>query len=367
MAAKTQQGYLVIGDISGFTSYLAGTELEHAHEILGDLLESIIHSFKTLLTISKLEGDAVFAYTPIACVERGELLAELLDATYVAFRDRVEAAHRRTTCECNACRNIPTLDLKFFVHTGDYILQTVAGNLEVVGSDVNLVHRLMKNHVAEATGWRAYALFTQAALQKMAFQPGDGHAQAENYEHLGDVDTLSLNLHPRYAEIIAKRHIAIAPEDSHLTWARDYPVTPAVAWEWLNAPEKVSSWTVNRHMQAGFRPNGRLGVGAKNHCVHGKNTTMIETILDWRPFEHFTVAQISKGLPMDFYATTTLEPIEGGTRVQVLNQIKFRFPLPKPWVKPLAIFFLRLFQMEKDYDTLATMIAQPPAAVSEAG
>lgn len=57
MDAKTQYGYLVIADISGFTSYLAKVELEHAHEILTDLLEKIVKEFKTLLMISKLEDE----------------------------------------------------------------------------------------------------------------------------------------------------------------------------------------------------------------------------------------------------------------------------------------------------------------------
>ena len=53
-----------------------------------------------------------------------------------------------------ACRAIPTLDLKFVVHHGAYIAQRVAGTTELVGADVALAHRLLKNGVAEATGWR---------------------------------------------------------------------------------------------------------------------------------------------------------------------------------------------------------------------
>ena len=34
MDAKTQHGYLVLADISGFTSYLAKVELEHANKFL---------------------------------------------------------------------------------------------------------------------------------------------------------------------------------------------------------------------------------------------------------------------------------------------------------------------------------------------
>src|SRR3989337_1174214 len=120
-----------------------------------------------MLTISKLEGDAVFGYVTDAKAPHGETLLELIEGTYVAFRDRVEAVRRRTTCTCNACRAIPTLDLKFMIHYGDYIVQHVSGINELVGSDVNLVHRLLKNHVIEATGWRAYALFTESGLQHL--------------------------------------------------------------------------------------------------------------------------------------------------------------------------------------------------------
>jgi hypothetical protein len=31
--------------------------------------------------------------------------------------------HHNTTCTCKACANIPNLDLKLFVHFGEYIMQ----------------------------------------------------------------------------------------------------------------------------------------------------------------------------------------------------------------------------------------------------
>ncbi len=94
MDAKTQHGYLVLADISGYTSFVAATELEHAHEILTELLELILSRFTPTLTLSKLEGDAVFAYVPEAKLRRGETLLELIEATYVAFRDRRERRER---------------------------------------------------------------------------------------------------------------------------------------------------------------------------------------------------------------------------------------------------------------------------------
>src|SRR5215510_1939789 len=88
MESKIQRGYLVLADISGFTSYMATTELDHAHEILSELLELVVSSFAPVLTLSKLEGDAVFAYAPESKLPRGETLFELVEATYAAFKDR---------------------------------------------------------------------------------------------------------------------------------------------------------------------------------------------------------------------------------------------------------------------------------------
>ncbi len=59
-------GYLVLADISGYTSFLSRTELDHAQEILSDLLETAISCVKPLVTIHKIEGGAVFAYGPLA-------------------------------------------------------------------------------------------------------------------------------------------------------------------------------------------------------------------------------------------------------------------------------------------------------------
>jgi hypothetical protein len=64
MNETTQHGYLLLADISGYTSFVAATELDHSHEILSDLLETICMQIEKLLTIHKLEGDAVFALLP---------------------------------------------------------------------------------------------------------------------------------------------------------------------------------------------------------------------------------------------------------------------------------------------------------------
>ena len=265
-------------------------ELDHANGILSDLLQIIVERFGALLTLSKLEGDAVFAYCPEAKLPRGELLLELLESTYAAFRDRQMAIQRRTTCQCNACRRIPDLDLKLLVHYGDFLRQDVGGIPELLGSDVNLIHRLLKNHVSEATGWRAYMLFTAASLARLGLRLPDAHAQTETYEHLGDVQTDSFDLHAGYAALTDARRVFVAPDEADLVLTCDIAAPAAVVWDWLNDPHKRSLWMHERTWKAGERPGGRTGAGARNHCAHGSSTA-VETILDWRPFDYVTAEQ----------------------------------------------------------------------------
>ncbi len=201
MERKTQTGYLILADISGYTSFVAQTEIEHADMALSFLLETIIEKLSSLLTISKLEGDAVFAYVEESKLEEAKSLLELIDQTYVAFRDKALTLYADATCPCRACRALPTLDLKFMVHHGEFIIQQVAGIRDLLGTDVNLLHRLAKNRVSEATGWKGYALFTEHGLERMQAEKDSFLQQTESYEHLGEVETYVMDLHPRYEEM----------------------------------------------------------------------------------------------------------------------------------------------------------------------
>jgi uncharacterized protein YndB with AHSA1/START domain len=309
MNTITQHGYLVLADISGYTSYLAGVELDHAHEILTDLLEVIVGRVKTLLTIGKLEGDAVFAYAAESQITRGEILLELIESTYIAFRDRINASIRHTTCECRACQGMKSLDLKFIVHHGDYFIQNVMGIHELVGSDVNLAHRLMKNHIGQDTGWCAYVLLTENCLEHLNLKLTQLREQAEEYEHLGSTKTYCYDLHPRYLDELKLRQIMVTKDDAMVVLSRIYPASPAVVWDWLNDPRKRAQYGGQKGLV--FQPiltrNGRRGVGATTHCIHGDHIAMKETVLDWRPFDYFTVLQDSGSLLGAITTTFQLE------------------------------------------------------------
>jgi len=198
MERKIQTGYLVLADISGYTSFVAKTEIEHADMALSFLLETIVEKISGLLNVCQLEGDAVFAYIEEGKLQEARSLLDLIDQTYLAFRERALELYSQATCPCRACRALPTLDLKFMVHHGEFLMQKVATVEHLLGTDVNLIHRLSKNHVSESTGWKGYALFTDPVLERLQTDKASFIQQTESYEHLGEVETYVMDMRVRY-------------------------------------------------------------------------------------------------------------------------------------------------------------------------
>jgi uncharacterized protein YndB with AHSA1/START domain len=359
MDTKTQHGYLLIADISGYSTFVAKSELEHAHDILSELLELVLKHLTELFTLSKLEGDAIFAYAPEEILARGETLLELIESTYVAFIDQREAIRRQTTCQCNACRNIPLLDLKFLVHHGDYIIQNIGGYREMVGTDVNLIHRLLKNHVADISGWHGYALLTSQALSHVGLSPDGFQQMSESYD-IGEVIIFVTNLKDRYQMILDLRRVIVDRSEADLVFEFDYPASPPVIWDWLNDPQKRLKWEfAERRMFPFFMPKGRTTVGAVNHCMHGKDLAMIETVLDWRPFDYFTVTQdVLQAVLMTI--TFQLQPIGTSTHMTYICRLQPEIPLPMPASLKLATVKRELekLKIKEAYEKIAQLVVQ---------
>lgn len=66
----------------------------------------------------------------------------MIESIYIAFRRAMEQMVLNTRYECNACANIGGLDMKFIVHRGEFLVQTIASYQELLGRDVHAAHRL---------------------------------------------------------------------------------------------------------------------------------------------------------------------------------------------------------------------------------
>ena len=94
MLPKPESACLLIADISGYTGYLAGVELDHAQDILADLMDTIVDALRPPFHLSKLEGDAAFVYLASSDLD-GSLLQDIVEATYFTFRRRLRRASSR--------------------------------------------------------------------------------------------------------------------------------------------------------------------------------------------------------------------------------------------------------------------------------
>ena len=218
------------------------------------------------------------------------MLLDTIERCYFGFRRRRRDVRQATSCECNACVRIPDLDLKFVVHHGVAIHQKVAGRQELLGSDVIVVHRLLKNEVVEQLGIDAYALISQACIDASDLDPAalGMREHTETYDRIGDVPAWVHDLERRWQEEEARGRVFVAPEESILTVSVPTNVPPQVAWEFLTKPGQRMTWQpwVTEVTVKGAT-GGRRGPGSANHCMHGKDA-VVEEILDWRPYDYVT-------------------------------------------------------------------------------
>ena len=350
MNTTTRQGFLIIADITGFTSFVATTELEHSQEILNHVLKGIISFLTPTFMLAEVEGDAVFVYSPSEKFPRGEMIFELIESLYFTFRDTKNALHRKKTCHCKACQMASSLDLKFIVHYGDYVMNNVGGKNKPLGTSVNAVHRLLKNHITETTGWKAYALFTKDCVDAMRLNSTEFHQQTEKFEHIGDIETFSIDLDEQYKTFLNDRRVYLSREEADTVIQKDFPIPAPLLWEWVYDPKKRSLWSVESNWHVGLRPAGRTGRGATNHCVNSK---IIEKILDYRPFDYYTLS-MGRGL-FNLTVTNKFEEIPSGTRL--FFQVKLNSFLPRP-ISRLACTLLleKGFKMHQAFDRLLRLI-----------
>ena len=245
------------------------------------------------------------------------MLLDTIERCYFGFRRRRRDVRQATSCECNACARIPDLNLKFVVHHGVAIHQKVAGREELLGSDVIVVHRLLKNDVVERLGMSAYALISQACIDASDIDPGRArHAGASRRPTTGSATCpagrTTSSVDGRRRRLAGASSSSRRSDRRRVGRRRDVP--PQVAWEFLTAPGQRMTWQpwVTEVAIEGAT-GGRRGIGSSNHCMHGKDA-VIEEILDWRPYDYVTDRTIlaTPGGPLRVLHTIELEPTADG-------------------------------------------------------
>jgi hypothetical protein len=141
---------LLIADIGGYTNYmrLHRTSLAHAEATTARLLRRIVDAARGFELI-EIEGDAAFLSREAAPAD-GAAVAAATTETAVAMHRAFHAERELVAanmCPCQGCELAADLKLKFVAHVGEVATQKIKRRRKLVGIDVILVHRLLKNTV----------------------------------------------------------------------------------------------------------------------------------------------------------------------------------------------------------------------------
>ena len=311
----TKTGHMVLADISGYTAFVADTELEHSREILNELLETLVRSLAEHLEIGQIEGDAIFAL--------GEGMpadpAAWLEECFFRFHRHLNRIKEVTTCPCKACANVGILTLKFICHWGEYLPQTFLDKTTYVGNAVNMAHRLLKNKVPS----REYLLVTDEALAH--FPPSLKERMAPHREQydLGGVDTHWVDLSPLRSD--PRAHDVVKRVDEEHAQMRAEALSRAprdVIWTVITDPALRQRWMQVRRVD--YKPGARQSaLGAEYHCDHGNGAVTVFRVAEAHEPERMTV--VTSFLGVVLWNTLQLEDAADG-HTKIVSRFRFEAP-----------------------------------------
>jgi len=310
-----RKGYFILTDISGYTEFLTKSELDHAQAALQNLFDVQLAHIKYPFVISGFRGDAIFMYVPETNICEPQTILEALENLFFVFADALRQMIYNTTCTCRACQNMSSLDLKMVTHYGEYVIQKLGDREELLGADVIVPHRMLKNSVVEQTGIESYALFSDAAaeaskLSQLAY-PLVSHS--ETYAHIGEVKMQVLDLRKVWEREQEKHRFVVAPEEPWLTFEWDAPRPVSFVWEYLTSPRLEQQWAGYDLVERTDALGGRFQSDTTYHCAHGE-IHFFNKILDWKPFEYVSLEQnISLGIKL--VQTRWLHESPAGTKI----------------------------------------------------
>jgi uncharacterized protein YndB with AHSA1/START domain len=365
MVAKLESAYFLIADISGYTSFLAGVELDHAHDIISDLMNTVVRRLRPPFRLAKFEGDAAFFYAVADKVD-GSVLQDAIESAYVAYRKRLRDIKMASACECSACSKMQGLDLKFVSHHGEFIKHRMAGREELAGRDVIVIHRLLKNGVNERFGGHAYALYSDAAIQAMNIDPlAQGLAEhQESIDIIGEVKCWVRDLEEVWAQENDRQRNEVTHDKAISVIEFDIAAPRPTVWEYFTQPGLRPKWRGADGVRE-TSESGRRGVGTTNHCMHGAHT-IIEEVVDWRPVDYLTLTTLlpMPGAPKVLMTYAFSEIAGDGTHIEI------RVAKPKPKDKAFLEHVVPEFQktITSEVATLRLMLEGQkgaPALVEE--
>lgn len=327
----SNNGTFVLADIGGYTTFLSEVGITHAKEITSHLFNGMVKVNRRRWKVGNVVGDCLFLYTDSR--ESPDDLFAHLRGLYENFRESIAEIASGSTCRCGACDRGGDLSLKFVVHAGEFETQQIAGRQELIGPDIVVAHRLLKNSVP----LREYVLLTTpladvAQASGLPAEPG-----RDDYQDIGDVEYLYLDLQPVREEFDMSREVYISEEDAVLAVIEEIDAPPEIVWRASVDRAKVRQWAPTvLELESLSGEEGK--VGEVHTCLHGGGIKMVHlTVAVDEATRRRTERLWNVPFIKEVYFTIEARPSSSGTRAGVYYGFKSDIPIAARIAMPVFL------------------------------
>lgn len=182
--------FFCVPDITGFTKFIATSDINFSKEVIPALLRKLIDANIIKMSVAEIEGDAIFFYKSgrLPSVNRVAEQCKHLYKTFSDFLDNLQKSDPENHTKYLADNQ---LGLKIIIHYGNISLANIKGRTKLLGEDVIVAHKLLKNGIYELN----YILLTEKYLSKVRnrqkleqwFHWEKLHSGHEKYDYIGEV------------------------------------------------------------------------------------------------------------------------------------------------------------------------------------
>ncbi len=290
-----QEAFLFMPDISGFTNFINDTETEHSTHIIRELLEIIINANELNMELMEIEGDAVFFFRVGKIPTTKEIIRQSKNI-FEKFHQHLLAYESHRICQCGACRTANNLTLKFIIHSGPVGSYHIHDRYKLIGKNVILLHRLLKNRIPQ----KEYLLFTEpffgklnsAHLTTQQLRTIDESEEFDNniipYKYVPIKHWLSeieppaegnINLAPEMTSVVSISDEINSPPDFVFSYIADLSKRP----EWMDGIKKIEFVTKEKINQTGtvhecILENKGIQVFKSKYFAHSQNDYSITEV-----------------------------------------------------------------------------------------
>ncbi len=185
-----EPAFFCVPDITGFTKFIATTDMNFSREVIPALLRKLIDCNVLKMKIGEIEGDAIFFYKTGRLPAVGRVAAQCI-ALYKTFSDFIRSVKDNDPENYERYLADSQLGLKIIIHYGDISIANIKGRIKLLGQDVIIAHKLLKNKVDDYN----YILLTEKYLSKIKdsenlqkwFHWENIRTGSETYEFMGEV------------------------------------------------------------------------------------------------------------------------------------------------------------------------------------